>query len=122
MITFLKRFTNKLGAESEVDVNEYLDTLGIEQEDLLQDEADVWVKPYVLEDVGDTAAITEDLRNGNIVMLNIEPLYKRNTIKLKQAVNELKSFVKGIDGDVARLSEFKLIFTPRGVKFAKARR
>jgi SepF-like predicted cell division protein (DUF552 family) len=122
MIAFFKKFTNKLGAEPEVDVDEYLDTLGIEQEDLLQDEADVWVKPYVLEDVGDTSAIADDLRAGNIVLLNIEPLSKRNANKLKQAVNELKTVVKSLNGDVARLSEFKLIFTPKGVKFAKARR
>ena len=122
MIMFLKKFTSKLGVNPKVDVDEYLDTLGLEQEDLLQDEADVWVKPYVLEDVGDTVAITDDLKSGNIVLLNIEPLYKRNTTKLKQAVNELKALVKSLDGDVARLSEYKLIFTPHGVKFAKSRR
>ena len=63
--------------------------------------------------------VTDELKKGNIVLLNIEPLYKKNTIKLRQAVSELKSTITDINGDIARLSEHKVLVTPSGVKIAK---
>jgi SepF-like predicted cell division protein (DUF552 family) len=123
---FLQKFKGKLsgGAEDdgEFDVDEFLDKLGIENEDLLVEEANMWVKPYMLEDAEDIPSIGEDLDKGNIVILNIEPLYKRNTIKLRQAVSQIKGHAQNIDGDIARLSEFKLLLTPAGVKVAKSKK
>ncbi len=124
MAGFLNKFKGKLGGEGEegIDVDEFLDTLGIENDDLLVEEADMWVRPYILEDTEDVAAIGDDLDKGNIVILNVEPLYKRNAIKLKQAVSRIKDHARGIDGDIARLSEYKLLLTPRGVKVAKVKK
>lgn len=123
MAGFLNKFKGKLSGEGDegIDVDEFLDTLGIENDDLLVEEADVWVKSYMLEDTEDVMAIGEDLSKGNIVILNVEPLYKRNAIKLKQAVSRIKDHARGIDGDIARLSEYKLLLTPKGVKVAKNR-
>lgn len=117
MVGFLKKLTGQTGEESEVE--EYLDTLGLENEDFLQEEADVWIKPIILEDVGDAAAVAEELGNGNIVLLNIEPLMKRNAIKLKQAVGKIKGTARSVDGDIARLSEYKLLVTPKGIKVSR---
>ena len=124
MASFLNKFKGKISGEGDegIDVDEFLDTLGIENEDLLVEEADMWVRPYILEDTEDVAAISEDLDKGNIVILNVEPLYKRNTIKLKQAVSRIKEHSRGIDGDIARLSEYKLLLTPSGVKVAKTKK
>ncbi|MBN3037347.1 MAG: cell division protein SepF [Candidatus Diapherotrites archaeon] len=122
MVGFLKNISKRLGSTSEeADVDEYLDTLGLES-DFLQEEADVWVKPYVLQDVSDDSAIIADLHAGNVVLINIEPLYKRNTIKLKQVISELKSAVKKLDGDMVRLTEYKILVTPKGMKVAKSRK
>ena len=104
---------------SEVDIEEYLDTLGLEEGDLLEEHADMWIKPYALDQVIDIEKVTDELKKGNIVLLNIEPLYKKNTIKLRQAVSELKSTILDINGDIARLSEHKVLVTPSGVKIAK---
>jgi len=124
MAGFLNKFKGKLSGEGEegVDVDEFLDTLGIENEELLIEEADMWVRPYILEDLNDVSAIDEDLDKGDIVILNVEPLFKRNAIKLKQAVSRIKDHARSIDGDIARLSEFKLLLTPRGVKVAKVKK
>lgn len=121
MLGFLNKFKGKFGGESEgeIDIDEFLDTLGVENEDLLVEEADMWVKPYVLEDLEDVSAIDSDLDKGNIVILNVEPLLKRNRIKLKQAISQIKAHATEIDGDIARLSEYKLLVTPKGVKVAK---
>src|SRR3989344_7150836 len=90
---------------ADVDIEEYLNTLASDSGDLLEEHADMWVKPHVLEDVVDIEKVSEDLRQGNMVLLNIEPLYKKNTIKLRQAVSELKGTTHEINGDMARLSE-----------------
>ena len=118
MVGFLKKLTGQAtGEDSEVE--EYLDTLGLEHEDFLEEEADVWIKPVILEDVGDAAMVASELGNGNIVLLNIEPLMKRNAIKLKQAVSKIKGTVRTVNGDIARLSEYKLLITPKGIKVSR---
>lgn len=122
VVGFFKKFTGRLGGSEDIDVDEFLDTLGLESEDLFQEEANTWVKSYVLEDISDVSSINNDVNSGNIVLLNIEPLYKRNSIKLKQAVNEIKSNTHMHNGDIARLDEFKLLITPTGVKVSKTRR
>ncbi|MCK4327233.1 MAG: cell division protein SepF [Candidatus Diapherotrites archaeon] len=118
MVGFLKKLTGTPGAE-ETEVEEYLDTLGLENEDFMEEEADVWIKPFILEDVGDATVVQDELSNGNIVLLNIEPLMKRNAIKLKQTVNKIKNAAKSLDGDIARLSEYKLLVTPKGIKVSR---
>ena len=118
MVGFLKKLTGQTGGEGN-EVEEYLDTLGLENEDFMQEEADIWIKPVILEDVGDTTIVSEELGNGNIVLLNIEPLMKRNAIKLKQAISKIKGTARSIDGDIARLSEYKLLVTPKGIKVSR---
>ena len=108
-----------MAAKPETDIEEYLDTLGVEEGDLLEEQADMWVKPYVLEDVADVEKINDELKKGNIVLLNIEPLYKKNTIKLRQAVSEIKGIIHSINGDIARLTEQKILITPANIKISK---
>jgi len=123
MVGFLKNFSNKVGVGPEHDeIDEYLDTLGLENEDLFQGEADMWVKPYILQTAKDVEAIQRDLMDGNIVLINIEPLYKRNATRLKQAISQVKGTVATWHGDTARISEFKILATPRGVKVAQVRK
>ena len=123
MVGFLKKFSTKVGVGVEdSDIEEYLDTLGLEHEDLFQGEADMWVKPYMLQTSKDVGAIQKDLMDGNIVLINIEPLYKRNSTRLKQAVSQIKGTVATWHGDTARISEFKILATPKGVKVAQLRK
>lgn len=104
---------------TDVDIEDYLNTLGIEEDDLLEEHADMWVRPFALEQVVDVERVSSELRKGNLIILNIEPLYKKNTIKLRQAVSELKGTVHEINGDIARLTEHKVLLTPSGVKISK---
>lgn len=112
-------FLNRIRGNTAVDIEDYLDTLGLEETDLLEEHADMWVKSYALNDVVDIEKVSSELRKGNMVLLNIEPLYKKNTIKLRQAVSEIKGAVTEINGDIARLSEHKVLLTPSGVKISK---
>ncbi len=116
----LDKFSKKIGSsEEDTEIEEYLDTLGLEEEDLLEEEADMWIRPMTLEESPDTKKVNDRVKDGNIVLLNIKPLFERNTMKLKKAVSKIKGNAKGIDGDIARLSEYKLLIAPQGVKIAK---
>ena len=115
MVRFVDRFKGKQG----VDIEEYLDTLGLEQDDLMVEHADMWVRPFSLEEVVDIEKVSTELIKGNMVLLNIEQLFKKNQIKLRQAISELKTTVHDINGDIARVTEQKLLVTPAGVKIAK---
>lgn len=109
----------KGGSPKGADIESYLDTLGLEEGDLLEEHADMWVRPLSLDEVSDIERVSGELRKGNIVLLNIEPLYKKNNVKLRQAVSELKGTVVDLNGDIARLSETKVLLTPGGVKISK---
>ncbi len=112
-------FDKLKGSRTETDIEEYLNTLGLEEEDLLEEHADMWIKPYVLEDTETVDKVNKELREKNIVLLNIQPLYKKNAAKLRQAIAELKGTAHEIDGDIVRLSEDKVLITPSGVKVYK---
>lgn len=109
----------RLRTDKGVDIEDYLDTLGVEEDDLLEEHANMWVRPYVLEEVVDVENINDELKKGNMVLLNIEPLYKKNMIKLRQVVSELRGTTTELNGDIARLSEHRILITPSGVKIAK---
>jgi len=112
-------FLDKLKGKSGGNIEDYLDTLGIEEDDLLHEHANMWVKTLKLEDTKDVKTAASELKKGNIVLLDIEPLFKKNQIKLRQAISEVKGIIMDINGDIARLSEHKILLTPNEVKISK---
>jgi len=114
-------FMDKLRVKSEdgEDVEEILNQLGLEDGDLMQEEADTWVKVATLKNISDVEKIEEDLREGNLVLLNIEQMYKKNKVKLRQSISQLKSTVSDINGDIARLSKEQVLATPSGTKIER---
>ena len=107
------------GRKQDVDIEDYLDELGLEEGDLLEEQADMWVLSYALEDLSDVEDIFGELRKGNQIILNIEPLRKKNKVKLRQAISELKGQVHDINGDIVALSQEKILVTPANVKIRK---
>ncbi|MEM4221935.1 MAG: cell division protein SepF [archaeon] len=110
-------FSKIFKRKSEGNVDDILTILG--SEEMFAEQADMWVKSMVLDDVTNVEQIAQELRQGNEVILNIEPLSKKNAIKLRQAIAELKSVIQEINGDIARISEQKILLTPSGVKIAR---
>lgn len=120
MAGIIDKFSEKVGSSEENEgIEEYLDTLGLEEEDLLEEEAEMWIRPLTLEESSDVKEVNDTVKEGNIVLLNIKPLFENNTMKLKKAISRIKGTAQGIDGDIARLSEYKLLIAPEGVKIAK---
>ena len=114
-MAFLEKVLRK---EEGIDIEDFLNNLDAE-DDTIYEEADAFVKPVTLTTDADTNTIVEEAKAGNIVLLNIGELSKRNAIKLKDLVTKIKSGVESIDGDIARISQDRILVTPSKVKIIK---
>ncbi|MEW6328850.1 MAG: cell division protein SepF [Candidatus Micrarchaeota archaeon] len=116
----LQNLSRALGLSRDMDIQEYMDTVELESVDVLHPSADFYVKPVALESEADAKVIEEELKHGNIILLNVSPM-SRNMAKLKQIVSALKGFVVKINGDIARIDNEKILLTPSKVKIVKSR-
>jgi hypothetical protein len=119
-----RRLGRILGIGRDRDSEGYLDTIDtaeLENVDALHTPADVYIKPVALEDEADMNLAMEELKNGNIILMNIAPMSKYTT-RLKKIINNLKGFTIKIDGDIARMDNEKFILTPSRVKIIKKRK
>ena len=96
---------------SEIDIEEFLNNLDVEEESMY-DNADAFVKPMTLEKDTDKDAVIEEVKKGNIILLNIADLSKRNAVKLRDMVNLIKKQVEAIDGDIAGFGEDYVVAAP----------
>ncbi|MCX6799150.1 MAG: cell division protein SepF [Candidatus Diapherotrites archaeon] len=114
-MAFLDKVLKKKGG---IDVDEFLNTLDTQDETLYED-AEAFVKPIMLATDADADLVVNEAKSGNIVLVNIADLSKRNAIKLRELVSKIKEGIDLIDGDIARISQDKVIVTPSKVKIIK---
>ena len=112
---FLEKVLKK---QEEVDMEEFLNNLDTEDETLYED-AEAFVKPITLAADTDTDTVLSEAKSGNLILLNIGDLGKRNAIKLKELVTKIKEGIDAIDGDIARISHDRVLITPSKVKIIK---
>lgn len=101
-----------------VDIEEFLNNLDVEEEAMYED-ADALVKPITLARDQDAQVVTAEIKQGNVILLNIADLSKRNPVKLKELVNVIKNEVNAVNGDMARISPERILVTPARVKIIK---
>lgn len=112
-------FFDKVMAKNDsVDLEEVLNNLDQVEEENYEN-ADAFVKPMDLMVDADADAVLKEVKAGNIALVNIADLQKRNASKLRELVGVIKSEVRKIDGDMARISQERLIVTPARVKIIK---
>ena len=116
----LEGVSKALGLGKDMDIEEYMDTIELENVDVMHPPADFYVKPVALENEDDARIIEEELRKKNIILLNISPM-ARNP-KLKAVIASLKNYVMKTNGDIARIDENKILLTPSKVKIVKSKR
>lgn len=81
----------------------------------------ILVKSMELDSIVDVQEVGNELRDGNIIILNISPLMDEDPTELKRAVDQLKGTASEIGGDVGRLSESRIIATPELVRIQFSR-
>lgn len=111
-------FSKVMTKEEGVNIEEFLNTLDDEPEETYEN-ADAFVKPMDLIVETDSEAIINEVKNGNIVLINIGDLAKRNALKLKELISIIKAQVDEVDGDMARISQDRVLATPARVKIIK---
>jgi len=102
----------------DVDIEDFLNNLDVEEESVVEN-ADAYVKPYSLLRDNDPEIVIDELKKGNIILLNVGDLTKRNAIKLRDMVGQIKNAAHEIDGDIARISADRVLVTPARVKIIK---
>ncbi len=75
----------------------------------------IYVKSMELNSLTDVEETADELRAGNIVILDISSLMNQDPNELKRAIDQLKGICQGIGGDMGRLTDTKVIATPKFV-------
>jgi len=117
-VVILGFFDKVMTKNDSVDLEEVLNNLDQVEEETYEN-ADAFVKPMDLVVDADVEAVMKEVRAGNIALVNIADLQKRNASKLRELVSVIKTEVKKIDGDMARISQERVIVTPARVKIIK---
>ncbi len=117
----LEKITKSIGVSKDMNLEEYMNTVEMENVDVLHEAADFYVKPVALETEADVSVIMDELKAKNIVLLNVSPMAKQPN-KLKQTIDNIKMFVMKINGDIARIDNDKILLTPSKVKIVKSSR
>ena len=117
----LEKITKGIGVSKEMNLEEYMNTVEMENVDVLHEAADFYVKPIALESESDVSVIMDELKAKNIILLNVAPMAKQPN-KLKQTIDNIKMFVMKINGDIARIDNDKILLTPSKVKIVKSSR
>jgi SepF-like predicted cell division protein (DUF552 family) len=119
-MAFIEKMLKKSKSE-DVDIEDFLNNLDVSEEEMY-DDADAYVKPIMLKADTDLKSIAKELKEGNIVLLNVSDLVKRSPVRLKEQLAKLKRFVTEIDGDIARISDEQVILTPTKIKIIKRKK
>lgn len=82
----------------------------------------IYIRSMELRSLADVQEVADELRAGNIMVLEISNLMNQDPEELKRAIDQIKGICQAIGGDVGRLTESKVIATPRFVRiqFRKA--
>ena len=101
-------------------IEEFLNNLDVSADEMY-DNADALVKPMSLEQDSDVQAAIAEVKKGNLLLLNIGDMSKRNAMKLRDLLSQIKDAAAQIDGDIARISIDRVLVTPAKVKIIKRR-
>ncbi|MBN1940955.1 MAG: cell division protein SepF [Candidatus Diapherotrites archaeon] len=116
-MAFLEKVLKK---SDSIDIEDFLNNLDVEDETLYED-ADAYVKPVSLNTPEDVNVVLNEAKAGNVVLLNIGGLNKRNVLKLKELITQIRTGVEQINGDIARISQDRVLVTPSKVKIVKSK-
>jgi SepF-like predicted cell division protein (DUF552 family) len=79
-------------------------------------EKKAYLKAIPLKNLADVEVIKHEINLGNIVILKITPLARKNVEDVKIAVNELSAYTESIGGDIASLGQERVVVVPETFK------
>ncbi|MFQ6051778.1 MAG: cell division protein SepF [Candidatus Hydrothermarchaeota archaeon] len=82
---------------------------------------ETYVKVMNFNDETMVPEIIKDVREGNILILNIKSMASKNLEMLKKSIDEIKTNSLNMGGDIGLLSEDRVIVTPKNVKILRKR-
>lgn len=81
--------------------------------------ASMYVRFMELTGLMDVTTISEEIRKGNLVVMDVSPLVQQGTelqLQLKRAVEQLRAVCISVDGDIGQLGNRYIILAPSRVK------
>jgi len=99
-----------------------LDKEAVTRPRVISEPEPIYVKSMDLHSLVDVQEVADELRAGNIMILDITTLMNQDPAELKRAIDQLKGICQAIGGDVGRLTESKVMATPRfiHIRFKRA--
>ncbi len=110
-----------LGSSKEMSIEEYMGSAEMENVDVLNEPADMYVKPVNIVGEDDVKVIEDELDKKNIILLNTTEINKRPNTR-NNIVTSLKAYVTKINGDIAQIDEARILLTPAKVKIIKKKK
>jgi SepF-like predicted cell division protein (DUF552 family) len=82
----------------------------------------IYIKSFELKDSAALQDARDELQRGNILIIDMSALLSQDPMEVRQTVEQLKVISKKVGGDIGKLSDSKIIATPKFVKiqFRKA--
>lgn len=109
------------GVSKELSIEEYMGSAEMENVDILNEPADMYIKPVSITSEADVKLIQDELAKKNIILLNIDEINKRPNTR-NNIITGLKAYITKINGDIAQIDESRIILTPTKVKIIKKRK
>lgn len=112
-MSFLDKMFSK---KEELDIDEFLNNMDVDD---VPEDIDFYVKPINLQSNNEVEIVIKELKEKNLIILDIEGISKRNPQRAKQFVGQLKMYITDKGGDMAMISKTKLLLVPEKVKIIK---
>ena len=106
--------------EESVDVENYVDSLKVGEDGFIEQEGVIYVKPIDLDSETAIADIEKEFSAGNIVIADLTRVAK-DQAELYKKINAVKKYVQSNGGEVARVSNVKIMILPEGMEIAYPR-
>lgn len=108
-------------SQKDIDIEEYMGSAEMEDVDLLNEPADMYIKPVRIVGEEDVKLIEDELAKKNIILLDLEEIAKRENTT-RNIIATLKGYVAKINGDIASIDERRVLLTPAKVKIIKRKK
>jgi SepF-like predicted cell division protein (DUF552 family) len=107
----------KKSDEESVDVENYVDSLKVSEDGFIEEEGVIYVKPIDLDSETAIEDVKKEIKHGNIVIADLSRLAK-DQAELYQRINAVKKYCHANGGEIARVSQVKIMILPEGMEIA----